>query len=76
MTRAIQASEAIRTSLEARVFIALFKLRTISAASRAIMKQHGLTGTQYNVLRILAEPSRSACPAKASVDRMISRDPT
>jgi DNA-binding MarR family transcriptional regulator len=63
-------------SAEARVFVALLTAadRLTQDADRLI-KQHGLTGTQYNVLRILrgAEPNGLAC--KAISDRMISRDP-
>ena len=39
------------------------------------MKEHGLTGTQYNVLRILRGAAPSGLPCKGIGDRMISHDP-
>jgi DNA-binding MarR family transcriptional regulator len=40
-----------------------------------LMKSHGLTGTQYNVLRILRGAEPHGLPCKGISDRMISRDP-
>jgi MarR family transcriptional regulator, organic hydroperoxide resistance regulator len=63
-------------SPQARVFVAL-----LAAADRLtqdadhLMKQHGLTGTQYNVLRILRGAEPNGLPCKGISDRMISRDP-
>lgn len=63
-------------SLQARVFVAL-----LTAADRLLqdadqlMKTHGLTGTQYNVLRILRGAEPHGLPCKGISDRMISRDP-
>jgi len=63
-------------SLEARVFVALLTAADrLSQHAENLIKEYGLTGTQYNVLRILrgAEPSGLAC--KGISDRMISHDP-
>jgi DNA-binding MarR family transcriptional regulator len=63
-------------SLEARVFVALLTAADrLSQDAEQLVKQYGLTGTQYNVLRILrgAEPTGLAC--KGISDRMISHDP-
>jgi MarR family transcriptional regulator, organic hydroperoxide resistance regulator len=47
----------------------------LSQDAERLVREHNLTGTQYNVLRILrgAEPQGLAC--KAIGDRMISHDP-
>jgi DNA-binding MarR family transcriptional regulator len=64
------------TSIEARVFIALFKAADhLGQQAEQLMKQHGLTGTQYNVLRILRGAEPLGLPCKGISDRMISRDP-
>jgi len=62
--------------IEDRVFVALLRLADILALeSEQFLKSTGLTGAQYNVLRILrgAEPHGLACGAIG--DRMISHDP-
>ena len=63
-------------SLEARAFVALLTAADrLSQDAENLVKEYGLTGTQYNVLRILrgAEPAGLAC--KGIGDRMISHDP-
>ena len=64
------------SSLESRVFVALLTAadRLTQDADR-LMKFHGLTGTQYNVLRILRGAEPSGLPCKGISDRMISHDP-
>jgi DNA-binding MarR family transcriptional regulator len=62
--------------LEARVFIALQKIADALAQEvEQLLKTHGLTAAQYNVLRILrgAEPEGLACNNIS--ERMISHDP-
>lgn len=62
--------------LEAGVFISLQKTAdALGLEAMQLLKPHGLTGTQYNVLRILrgSEPSGLACSAIG--ERMISHDP-
>ena len=62
--------------LEAQVFIALLKIAdTLAQEVEQLLKAHGLTGAQYNVLRILrgAEPEGLACSSIS--DRMNSHDP-
>lgn len=61
---------------EARAFVAILAAADrLSLEAEQLVKRHGLTGTQYNVLRILrgAEPDGLAC--KGIGDRMISHDP-
>jgi DNA-binding MarR family transcriptional regulator len=63
-------------SLENRVFVALLQAAdTLAQEAEQLLKAAGLTGAQYNVLRILrgAEPQGLACHAIG--DRMISHDP-
>jgi DNA-binding MarR family transcriptional regulator len=63
-------------SLENRVFVSLLQAAdTLAQEAEQLVKASGLTGAQYNVLRILrgAEPEGLAC--RAIGDRMISHDP-
>jgi len=63
-------------SLENRIFVALLQAAdTLAQEAEQLVKTAGLTGAQYNVLRILrgAEPEGLACSAIG--DRMISHDP-
>jgi DNA-binding MarR family transcriptional regulator len=65
-----------RPAPETRAFVALVTAADrLSLEAEQLIKTHGLTGTQYNVLRILrgAEPDGLAC--KGIGDRMISHDP-
>ncbi len=62
--------------IEARIFISLQKTADyLGLEAEQLLKPHGLTGTQYNVLRILrgAEPAGLACSGIG--ERMISHDP-
>ena len=62
--------------LEDRAFIALQKAAdALGQHAEQLLKGNGLTGAQYNVLRILrgAEPDGLACTEIA--DRMISHEP-
>jgi DNA-binding MarR family transcriptional regulator len=61
---------------EERLFLALLKAAdALGQQAEQLIKPFGLTGTQYNVLRILrgARPAGLAC--RAIGDRMISHDP-
>lgn len=62
--------------VEDRVFISLQKTAdSLGLEVEQLLKPHGLTGTQYNVLRILrgAGPEGLAC--RGIGERMISHDP-
>jgi DNA-binding MarR family transcriptional regulator len=62
--------------LEDRIFVALLQTAdAVSQEAERLLKTAGLTGAQYNVLRILrgAEPEGLAC--RGIGDRMISHDP-
>jgi DNA-binding MarR family transcriptional regulator len=61
---------------EERLFLALLKTAdALGQQAEQLIKSASLTGTQYNVLRILrgAQPEGLAC--RAIGDRMISHDP-
>jgi DNA-binding MarR family transcriptional regulator len=63
-------------SLENQVFVALLQAAdSLGQEAEQLLKAAGLTGAQYNVLRILrgAEPAGLAC--RGIGDRMISHDP-
>jgi DNA-binding MarR family transcriptional regulator len=69
-------SKLSATPLEARVFVALLKAAdSLGQDAEQLVKSAGLTGAQYNVLRILrgAGPEGLACSSIG--DRMISHDP-
>jgi DNA-binding MarR family transcriptional regulator len=62
--------------LEDRLFVAILRAAdSLSQQGEQLLKAAGLTGTQYNVLRILrgAEPAGILC--RGIAERMISRDP-
>jgi DNA-binding MarR family transcriptional regulator len=63
-------------ALEARTFVALLKTAdALGQQAEQLLKAAGLTGAQYNVLRILrgAGPAGLAC--RGISDHMISHDP-
>jgi DNA-binding MarR family transcriptional regulator len=63
-------------SPESRAFVALLRAADrLSQQAEQLMKKHGLTGTQYNVLRILRGAEPAGLPCKGISDRMISHDP-
>jgi len=63
-------------SLEAQLFVALLRLADrLAQDAEILIKSHGLTPTQYNVLRILRGAGPEGLPCKRVGDRMISRDP-
>ena len=63
-------------SLEAKLFVALLRAADrLSQDADLLVKAYGLTGTQYNVLRILRGAGPNGLPCNGIGDRMISRDP-
>jgi MarR family transcriptional regulator, organic hydroperoxide resistance regulator len=63
-------------SLETTVFVALLRAaERLNQDAEQLVKECGLTGTQYNVLRILRGAEPAGLPCKGISDRMISRDP-
>jgi DNA-binding MarR family transcriptional regulator len=63
-------------SLEARIFVALLKTAdSVGQEAEQLFKSAGLTGAQYNVLRILRGAEPEGLPCRGISDRMISHDP-
>lgn len=74
--RAPKLTRPRKPGLEAEVFVAV--LRTADALSRgaeALLRPAGLSGTQYNVLRILNGAGDRGLACRELGDRLISRDP-
>lgn len=70
------ASTPRRYPLEQEVFVALMRTASALAAGPAeLLKAHGLTSTQYNVLRILRGAGPEGLMCSEIGERMISRDP-
>jgi DNA-binding MarR family transcriptional regulator len=62
--------------LEDRIFISLQKIADfLGLEVEQLFKPHGLTGTQYNVLRILRGAEPEGLPCRGIGERMISHDP-
>ena len=62
--------------LENRIFVALLQAAdTLSQEAEQLLKTVGLTGAQYNVLRILRGAEPQGLPCRGIGDRMISHDP-
>jgi DNA-binding MarR family transcriptional regulator len=71
-------SEAVPTpiSLEGRIFVALLQTAdAVGQEAEQLLKSQGLTGAQYNVLRILRGAEPEGLPCRGIGDRMISHDP-
>jgi DNA-binding MarR family transcriptional regulator len=69
-------SKPSATPLEARVFVALLKTAdSLGQDAEQLLKSAGLTGAQYNVLRILRGAGPSGLHCSGIGDRMISHDP-
>lgn len=74
--RAPAKKSCAEAPLEGRLFVAILKCADgLSQDAEQLIKSHGLTGAQYNVLRILrgAEPAGLLC--RGISESMISRDP-
>jgi MarR family transcriptional regulator, organic hydroperoxide resistance regulator len=66
----------VSVSLEARIFVALLKTAdSLGQEAEQLFKSAGLTGAQYNVLRILRGAEPEGLPCRGIGDRMISHDP-
>jgi DNA-binding MarR family transcriptional regulator len=63
-------------TLEAQLFVAILKAAdSLSRDSEQLIKSAGLTGAQYNVLRILRGAQPEGLPCSGIGERMISHDP-
>jgi DNA-binding MarR family transcriptional regulator len=67
---------APQQDLEAQVFLSVMKTANILArGAEAALKPSGLSGTQYNVLRILRGAGQHGLACSEVGERLISRDP-
>ena len=76
MQRTAKSKRDPQAGLEARVFVSL--LRTADALARgaeALLKPYNLSGTQYNILRILRGAGEKGLACREVGGRLISRDP-
>ncbi len=63
-------------TMENRIFVALLQAaNTLGQEAEQLLKPSGLTGAQYNVLRILRGAEPEGLPCRGIGDRMISHDP-
>ena len=63
-------------TLENRIFVALLQAAdALGQEAEQLLKTAGLTGVQYNVLRILRGAEPQGLPCRGIGDRMISHDP-
>lgn len=76
MNSRIKAACPGTTGIEDQVFVAILKTAdALSAQAEQLIKASGLTGGQYNVLRILRGAGPEGLPCNVISERMISRDP-
>jgi DNA-binding MarR family transcriptional regulator len=62
--------------IEDRIFVALLKTAdTLGQEAEQFLKSAGLTGAQYNVLRILRGAQPQGLPCRGIGENMISHDP-
>jgi DNA-binding MarR family transcriptional regulator len=66
----------VSASLENQIFVALLQAAdSLGQEAEQLLKAAGLTGAQYNVLRILRGAEPAGLPCRGIGDRMISHDP-
>jgi len=79
MTRGLQAELKQKVpfrSREEEAYLSLLRTAdTLEANVEAKLKEYGLTGTQYNALRILRGAGAEGLPCSEIGERMITRDP-
>ncbi len=69
-------SSGVSIPMQDRIFVALLQTAdALSQEAEQLLKAAGLTGTQYNVLRILRGAEPEGLPCRGISDRMISHDP-
>jgi DNA-binding MarR family transcriptional regulator len=76
MQRASKTIRAPQADLEARVFVSLMRTAdALARAAEALLKPYSLSGTQYNILRILRGAGEKGLACREVACRLISRDP-
>jgi len=76
MQRPAKAKRDPQAALEARVFVSLMRAADVLArGAEALLKPYSLSGTQYNILRILRGAGESGLACREVGCRLITRDP-
>jgi DNA-binding MarR family transcriptional regulator len=76
MERAIKPKRFPPPGLEAQVFVSLLRAAdALARGAEALLKPYNLSGTQYNVLRILRGAGDEGLACREVGGRLISRDP-
>ena len=71
-----RSKSAPLSSFETRLFIAILQAADfLTQQAEQLLKSAGLTGAQFNVLRILRGAGPEGLPCRGIGDRMISHDP-
>src|SRR5262245_16123879 len=72
----LHASNRYQPPLEERIAVLILRAAEfVGQQGEQLLKFHGLTRTQYNVLRILRGAEPEGLPCKSVGERMISHDP-
>jgi DNA-binding MarR family transcriptional regulator len=75
MSSPVKASKQ-PTPIEDQIFVVVMKAADfLGQQAEQLLKSHGLTGAQYNVLRILRGAGPDGLPCWSVGERMISHDP-
>ena len=76
MQRPAKAKRDPQAALEARVFVSLMRAANVLArGAEALLKPYSISGTQYNILRILRGAGEKGLACCEVGSRLISRDP-
>jgi DNA-binding MarR family transcriptional regulator len=76
MKRALKSKRVPQAALEAQVFVSLIRAAdALSRGAEALLKPYSLSGTQYNILRILRGAGDNGLACREIGCRLISRDP-
>jgi DNA-binding MarR family transcriptional regulator len=76
MQRQPKLKRGTQDCLEARVFVSLMRAAdALSRGAEALLKPYSLSGTQYNILRILRGAGESGLACREVGCRLITRDP-
>jgi DNA-binding MarR family transcriptional regulator len=76
MQRQPKLKRGTQDCLEARVFVSLIRAAdALSRGAEALLKPYSLSGTQYNILRILRGAGEGGLACREVGCRLISRDP-
>jgi DNA-binding MarR family transcriptional regulator len=76
MQRALKPNRDPQAALEAQVFVSLLRAAdALARGAEALLKPYSLSGTQYNILRILRGAGEKGLACREVGCKLISRDP-